>query len=127
MVYDGAERLTEYCQSRVGKHLLSVTVYDPDGFETVYVRPDLEAAFAELEVERQEFIDHAWNMHEALYEASEMDLPLGAPRAGVYSFEEGIVLQFPCSDDRGIFATFEPTVGSQLSGFLERCREQVYE
>ncbi len=125
MLEERAKRLAKFCRSRVGEKLRSVTVYRPEGTTRIYSDDELRERYTEAQLSAlvQSAIDLNATLHQTDIEAT----PLGRPRAGVYSFEEAFVIQWPWDETTGVVATFDADVGSSLAGFLTECRAVLNE
>jgi hypothetical protein len=118
------ERLVGYCHERAGDGLRTVTAYDRDGFEVVYIRDDLANRYSRERFEQ--FVTPAREAHatlEPLHTADE--LPLGSHAATIHAFENAVVLQLVEADGRGCLVSFESGVGSTVSEFIGECRHRL--
>jgi hypothetical protein len=124
MLKEGAERLAMYCKQRTGDSLRSVTIYRPDGTTRVYSDDMLRERYTEEQVSA--LVESAIELNTTLHHSNVPEAPLGRPIAGVYSFEEAFVMQFPWDETSGIVVTFDVDVGSSLSEFIDECHSVMH-
>lgn len=118
----GAKGLVDRCRERLGDGLRTVTVYDDDGFETVYVREDLEPAYS-----RQRFaslVAIARDVHRplTLLPEEDADLPIGGYRSSVHSFENARVIQVIATPGWGILVSVDGEAAGRLEEVADRLR-----
>ena len=120
MLEEGAKRLAKFCRNQVGEKLRSVTVYRPQGTTRIYSDDELREQYTEAQLST--LVESAIELNATLHQTDIEATPLGRPQAGVYSFEEAFVIQWPWDETTGVVATFDADVGSSLAGFLTECR-----
>ena len=120
---DVAQRVAAYCTTRVGEKLRSVSFYDESGVESVFRRPGLREEYTDGQAAH--LVETARAQNEVLHGSDIEEAPLGAPRAGVYAFENAFVIQLPVTPSRGVVVTMDADVGTELGGFLAALRREM--
>lgn len=114
-----AKQLADRCRDRLGDALRTVTVYDDDGFETVYIRDDLRSEYS-----RQRFaslIAIARDIHRplSLLPGRDSDIPIGGYRSSVHAFGNARVLQVLASPKRGFLVSVDAASAERLEEVME--------
>lgn len=121
MVLDAAERLSDHVYEECEESLRTVVVITDDGWEGVYLRPDLRDAY-----EPETYDRAVESFRTTELETPEVDpLPLGTRQAAVFAHENAFVLQFRYSDAASILVSVAAEAGPDLLGFIEGCRSLV--
>lgn len=123
MLPDNLATFAQYCGDRLGDDLRVVGSYSGDSRSVHYLREDLTDVYR---IERLgPLIGKAREVHQPLHDVDQLEAPLGAVVAGVYAFENALVLHFLVGADQGVVVSVEPSVGRQLVSFLEECRREL--
>lgn len=109
-----AKQLADTCRDRLGDALRTVTVYDEEGFETVYVRDDLRSDYS-----RQRFaslVAIARDIHRplSLFPGQDSDNPIGGYRSSVHDFGNVRVLQVLATPKRGFLVSVDSASAERL-------------
>ena len=117
---DAHRNLIPYLKDTAGDSLRGVAVYDSTGYESLYVRDDVQAEHFELEVDK---------MIDRLRQESQVrdlrDFPFDELNGTVRSFGEALVMHFPRTRERGTVITFDPEVARQLNTFMSECLQRI--
>lgn len=120
MVEDSYEDLLRFLKSQAGDYLRGVAVYDSDGYESLYVRSDVQAAHFEDDVDAM--IDRLRRESRA---RDLRDFPFDDLNGSVRSFDEALVMHFPRIQERGTVITFDPGVARDLNTFMSQCLQRI--
>lgn len=123
MVYDSAQRATEYVTDRVGDGLRTVVVVEEDGMEIEYLRDDLKREYSE-----ESFADvvDTFRLEQPFMSPDLESRPVGERRAIVHYHENAFVLQFPLSPSESILISLTPESGRNLLSFIEKCHQLIH-
>lgn len=120
MVEDSSEDLLRFLKSQAGDYLRGLTVYHADGYESLYVRSDVQAAHFEDDVDRM--IDRLRRESRA---RDQRAFPFDELNGSVRSFGEALVMHFPHTQERGTVITFDPGVARDLNTFMSQCLQRI--
>lgn len=112
----------EALQSVVGNDLRAVITYKGDVFTEHYVRPDIDADYADEEI--QAFIDDL-SMQGLSRNHLESLFNTGSLHCTVLGFEEALMFHFVQDDYRGLFVTYDRTADSNISQLIQLCEDHI--
>lgn len=123
MSQEHADRLVKYCQQRTGAQVRSIIRYTKSDHEVSYLRDDLKEEYSRMRL--TSVVKIGRKIHRIRSNRETDGTPLGRPEASIRIYENAIVLQLPVGKHRGVLATFDRSVGSNLLGFIEGCQDHV--
>lgn len=124
MVQQAAEEVTEYLLDLIGDHLRAVVVVTADGFDIAHLDGDLQRRYSTTSF--AEVVD-TFRLDDPLFEPDIDGYPIGERRAVLHYHENAFVLQFPYSASETILISVTRDVGRDLLGFIEECRQLVWD
>ena len=120
MAGDTHRNLIPFLKDTAGESLRGIAVYDPMGYESLYVRDDVQAEHFESEVDTM--IDRLRQESQA---RELRDFPFDELNGTVRSFGEALVMHFPRTRERGTVITFDPEVARDLNTFMAECLQRI--
>ena len=120
MSEDSHQHLITYLKDRAGEYLRGIAVYNPEGYETMYLRDDVRTKRFESEVDTM--IDRLRQESRAREQRS---FPFDDLNGTVRSFGDAMVMHFPQAQERGTVITLDPEVARQLNTFMSECLERI--
>lgn len=120
MARERVEGLAEVLRERTGEYLRGVGLYDADGYEILYVRPNLRRETLELEVERM--VSH---LRRESRVREQQAFPFGELDGTVRLFEDAVVLHFPLPQEHGAIVTLDTEAARQLHEFMRDCLDHL--
>ena len=119
------DNLVEFCEDEVGEGLRLVSVVEGEDLTNVFFRESVERRYS---WEKLAGITDAFlaigREFDDLYTHQ---TPLGQKEAVVVSFRNAHVFLFPVSGETTVLLSVDREVGSNLSTFVERCSNELYE
>ncbi|WP_137287391.1 DUF7522 family protein [Halorussus salinisoli] len=110
-------RLTDFLREQVGDGLRSVIYHDPDGYEVVYLREDVDS---HSEQDIDSIVADLWA--DSYEQGIREDLRGCGPLNGtVWVFEEAIEMHFVADERRGIAVTLDTETFLAQSSFIGQC------
>lgn len=118
------ERLAEFCKQRIGDSLRWVGIVDDGEIDTVYFRGTTKQQYnTQRLLELGDALQEFGEQFNQLYTYS---TPLGQKEAVILSFQNAHMFLFSVSGDRTIILSVDRHVGSDLSKFIEQCRNELF-
>lgn len=121
MAREAAREVTEFVRGEVGSGVRTVAILGDGGWETTYLRQELQAADSE---ESYSKVVDFYDLDEPLSSPG-IDEPVGERRAIVHLHENAFVIQLPFSETETVLVSLSRDAGRNLLGFIEHCRELV--
>lgn len=118
------DRLITFCKRRIGEGLRWVGVVYDGELETVYFRDRTKHQYTTRKrAELGEALQAFGKQFSQLYT---YHTPLGQKEAVILSFQNAHMFLFSVSENRSIILSVDRHVGSDLSTFIEQCRNELF-
>jgi hypothetical protein len=119
---DTGSRLANYAYQIIDDALRTVAVLFDDDCDVIYLRDDLQDTYSLSQYE-QVASSFRINTAEDIHRTNES--PLQAKEAIIHYHHDVYVFQFPHEECHSILLSVESGIGSQLTSFIEGCKDQI--
>lgn len=122
LVTMGRESLVDALQDEAGDALRSVTYYDEESYEMLFLRDDVDAIYSAEELD-EVFDDlrlEGWGRErlEDLFNAGDLE-------CSIYGFEDAMMFHFVTNDFKGVFLTYDRAAAVDVEDFIDACKTHL--
>ncbi|WP_232820477.1 hypothetical protein [Halorussus litoreus] len=122
MPQESANRLVEFLEERADEHLRGAIHYSEDGYESLYLREDVDAMYSD-----KKMTDLAeYYRQQSRVQSSDKPFALGNCHCNVSFYDDAILFHFSQGDKIGTVITLEPEAGRDIVGFITKCLELLH-
>lgn len=121
---DDSDALVRKLHDEAGASLRSVSTYDGDSYEMLYMRENVDAIYSETEID-DIFDDlrlEGWGRDtlEGLFNAGDLECSL-------YGFDDAMMFHFVTTDFAGALVTYDRGAGVDTEEFIRVCKREIGE
>lgn len=118
----GRESLVDALQDEAGLALRSVTYYDEESYEMLFLRDDVETIYSSEELD-DVFNDlrlEGWGRERLkdLFNAGDLE-------CSIYGFEDAMMFHFVTNDFTGVFLTYDRGATVDVEEFITVCKAHL--
>lgn len=117
-----ANRLVGFLEEEAGVYLRGAIHYSNDGYESLYMRDDVDALYSD---ERMEELC-AYYRRQSKVQSSEEPFTLGSCHCNVSFYDDAILFHFSQGENVGTVVTLDPEAGRDIVGFITECLERLH-
>lgn len=118
---DNSQQLVQKLHEEAGDSLRSVSRYEEDTYEKLFLRENVDAIYSEDEFEEifEDLRLEGWGRDtlEDLFNAGDLE-------CSVYGFEQAMMFHFVTSDFKGALVTYDRDAGVDTEEFIRVCKSE---
>jgi hypothetical protein len=122
MPRQSAGRLVEFLEEKTGEHLRGAIHYSEDGYETLYMREDIDARYSDEDLAS---LSRYYSQQSKVHNTEE-PFSLGECHCNVSFYDDAILFHFSQGDSIGTVITLEPEAGRDIVGFITECLKMLH-
>ena len=114
---ESASHLVKFLTNQAGNHLRGAIHYFEDGYDSLYLREDVEELYSDAKMEELA----EYYRQQSTVQNAEEPFSLGNCHCNISCYDDAILFHFAQGDNVGTVITLDPEVGSDILGFITRC------